>query len=289
MAEAIALPTRTTLEDVTALVKYLATKPMGATASEAKSIIDTGVLDGRKLSAYKFWGLVEDAGSRLKLKERGRLAAKDKGAHLPEAMLEIIHSVPAYAAVVERAIHKKEHVVTAIEVATHWHEHFGDVASSNETILNHQAFCYFQIVAGAGLGNIIVGRKGAPTRLEFSEEGLAKFENGATFILPDTKDEEDEADDIGSSKTDALAPAALVTAAVTNNKVFITHGQNKKVLDQIKDILVVEDGLTLPSNLQGLYECRYTGDELSSAATMGQGESTAPTLPGEVCAAARPR
>jgi len=33
-------------------------------------------------------------------------------------------------------------------------------------------------------------------------------------------------------------------------------------------ILVVEEGLTLPSNLQGLYECRYTGDELSSAATM---------------------
>ena len=33
-------------------------------------------------------------------------------------------------------------------------------------------------------------------------------------------------------------------------------------------ILVVEDGLDRPSNLQGLYECRYTGDELSSSATM---------------------
>jgi predicted nucleotide-binding protein len=129
-----------------------------------------------------------------------------------------------------------------------------------------------------------------------------------------------------------------------NNKVFITHGQNKKVLEQIKEIvaygryepviavereslakpvpdkvmddmrqcaaavihvssegvykdakgvehprindnvlieigaamalygrnfiLVVEDGLHLPSNLQGLYECRYTGDELNTAATM---------------------
>lgn len=129
-----------------------------------------------------------------------------------------------------------------------------------------------------------------------------------------------------------------------NNKVFITHGHNKKVLEQIKEIvaygnyqpivaqeressakpvpekvmddmrecaaavihvsaegtykddkdnehpkindnvlieigaamalyrrnfiLVVEDGLQLPSNLQGLYECRYTGDELNTAATM---------------------
>ncbi|MBR0695600.1 hypothetical protein JQ553_20485 [Bradyrhizobium lablabi] len=35
-------------------------------------------------------------------------------------------------------------------------------------------------------------------------------------------------------------------------------------------ILVVEDGvgLELPSNLQGLYQCRYSGDELGMEATM---------------------
>ena len=33
-------------------------------------------------------------------------------------------------------------------------------------------------------------------------------------------------------------------------------------------ILLVEDGVRLPSNLQGLYECRYTGNELSGEATM---------------------
>ncbi len=33
-------------------------------------------------------------------------------------------------------------------------------------------------------------------------------------------------------------------------------------------ILLVEEGLKLPSNLQGLYECRYTGDELNMDATM---------------------
>ena len=131
---------------------------------------------------------------------------------------------------------------------------------------------------------------------------------------------------------------------VANNKVFITHGKNTKVLEQIKEIvaygnyepivaqeresaakpvpdkvmddmrlcaaavihvssegtyndsngnehpkindnvlieigaamalyrknfiLVVEEGLTLPSNLQGLYECRYKGDELNTTATI---------------------
>ena len=33
-------------------------------------------------------------------------------------------------------------------------------------------------------------------------------------------------------------------------------------------ILLVEEGVKLPSNLQGLYECRYEGDELNMPATM---------------------
>lgn len=35
-----------------------------------------------------------------------------------------------------------------------------------------------------------------------------------------------------------------------------------------KFILLVEEGVMLPSNLQGLYECRYDGDELNMPATM---------------------
>jgi len=35
-----------------------------------------------------------------------------------------------------------------------------------------------------------------------------------------------------------------------------------------KFLLLVEKGTTLPSNLQGLYEVRYQGDELDYPATM---------------------
>jgi hypothetical protein len=37
-------------------------------------------LDGRKVSALKFWGLVEDAAGKLTLSPRGRLVAADNGA-----------------------------------------------------------------------------------------------------------------------------------------------------------------------------------------------------------------
>jgi len=343
MAEPNVLPTRTTMQDVIAVTSYLSTKPMGATPADAKAVLEEGVVDGRKVSAYKFWGLLEEVEGRLKLRALGRIAGKSKGANIAEAMLEVVRNIPAYAAIVERAIHREESTFTAVEVATHWHEHFRHVASANETILTHQAVCFFQVAQGAGLGTLTVGRKGAPTRFEFSREGLNKFggmapsafSSEAAEAPPDEEDEEEV----------AFTPSAATSATATfNNKVFITHGKNKTVLEQIKKIvsfgpyqpviaqereslakpvpekvmddmracsaavihvssegtykdangkerskindnvlieigaamalykrnfiLVVEDGLELPSNLQGLYQCRYTRNELGMEATM---------------------
>jgi predicted nucleotide-binding protein len=351
MAEPSALPIRTTVEDVISLTSYLATKPMGAYPSDAKAVLEEGVLDGRKVSAYKFWGLIEEAEGRFKLLDRGRTAGKNKGANIARAMLEVVKNTPAYAAIVERAIHRDEMSFTAVEVATHWHEHFRNVASSSERLLNDQAVCFFQVAQGAGLGTLILGRKGAPTRFEFSDEGKNKFADIAPMTsgslvgtdAVDEEDDEEEAND-GAVFTPPDATAAATAAGAFNNKVFITHGKNIKVLNQIKEIvsygnyqpiiaqehetiakpvpdkvmddmracsaavihvsseatyknasgkerakindnvlieigaamalykrnfiLVVEDGLELPSNLHGLYQCRYSGDELGMEATM---------------------
>ena len=56
----MALPIRTTLNDVQAVCAYLTTKPTGATLREARTVLDSKVLDGRKLSALRIWGLVEE-------------------------------------------------------------------------------------------------------------------------------------------------------------------------------------------------------------------------------------
>jgi predicted nucleotide-binding protein len=75
--------------------------------------------------------------------------------------------------------------------------------------------------------------------------------------------------------------AAVIHVGV-EQKVIDAHGNevdlvNQNVLIEIgaamalygqKFILLVEDGVLLPSNLQGLYECRYSGSELSMTATM---------------------
>ena len=343
------LPIRTTVDDIITLCVYLAAKPIGATASEAKAVIDPGVLDGRKTNAMKFWGLIEDVEGRLKLTELGRALAKQKGARKAEVLRKVITAVAPYRAIVERAFYRGEPVITASETAAHWHDNFKSQVSESEKILNDQAVCFFQVAQGADFGQLTIGRHSQPTRFEFHRDNLAGFVEGAPPSDDVSKEEEEpakaDASNGDSDKIVEFRPATAAVAPITSNtRVFITHGKNRKILEQMKEIvsyggydpivsveressakpvpekvmadmrtcgaavihvaidtilfdkegneipqingnvlieigaamalygnkfvLLVEDGLQLPSNLQGLYECRYKGDELSGGATM---------------------
>ncbi len=346
----MSLPIRTTLEDIDAVCGYLATKPTGATTAEAKAVVDKKRLDARKLNALKFWGLIEDNGTRMKLTERGRRAVKDAGAYRSGVLRDVIRDVPPYAAVVERAAHRSETTTTATEVAAHWHEHFRGEVSDSERILNDQAVCFFQAAEGADLGKVTIGRKGQRTRFDFDGDATRAFVGGSVTVpvwhAPAAEgtpggSEPEYAGDASLEETD-MRPAEGATRE--GDRVFITHGKNRKILDQVKEIvaygkfepvvaqenetaakpvpkkvmddmrtccaavihvgsegvlfdgegsevpqingnvlieigaamalygekfvLLVEDGVNLPSNLQGLYECRYEGDELDMPATM---------------------
>ena len=67
----MALPVFTTIEDVRAIIAYLKNKPTGATIAEAKAAVKKQLLDGRKVSAYKFWDITAKDNDRLKLSKRG--------------------------------------------------------------------------------------------------------------------------------------------------------------------------------------------------------------------------
>ena len=348
----MALPIRTTLSDIDALCGYLITKPTGATVSEAKAVLDSKVLDARKLSALKLWGLIDDSSGKMRVTEPGRMVAKDGGARRAEALQGVVRSIPAYNSIVERAVHRGEMTLSAVEVAAHWHEHFKGDASENDKILNDQAVCFFQVAEGADLGKLVIGRKGQPTRFEFDRENAARLSSGEA--VERGKDLEPQREDDAAATP--LPPSASAASgdpeltqkpnpgSIQGNRVFITHGKDKKILDQVKElvafgkfepivaqeretaakpvpdkvmdemrgcqaavihvavdgkllnqegqevpqingnvlieigaamalygrnfILLVEEGVQLPSNLQGLYECRYSGDGLDMQATM---------------------
>jgi hypothetical protein len=238
----MSLPIRTIVEDVQAVCSYLATKPTGSTVKDAKAVLDPKHLDGRKLSALKFWGLIEHDEDRLKITEAGRNLLRQSGANRTQVLRGVIAGIPPYRAIIERAAHRNEDSLSATEVGAHWHDHFPTEASGNDKILNDQAVCFFHLAAAADLGSIVVGRKGAPTRFAFDANAVSQFVQSAAGLpapssgepsthIEDAKHEEPAAPLIPTTLPDTPPTRAL------GQGIFVAHGKNKKPLEQLKQIL----------------------------------------------------
>jgi hypothetical protein len=327
------LPIQADLADIEAICGYLLTKPAGVGLAE---VINEKAFDRRKLSALRFWGLIEDIGTKIRLSERGLLVARDNGANRVAALRQVVAATTPYASVIARAVHNKETIVLSAEVAAHWHRHFR--AYTQFGTLNYQIVCFFRVAEGADLGRLVVGRKGQQTRFELAEDAARSFVDSlatslwAQGVVDGSGAEETPARDLG-----ALKPPSRCS------RVFITRRMNKKIVEQVKEllafgkfdpvvahdrdtanpfphdlmdemrrcdtavihvgsgallfdgsdneepricgdalieivaamalygrnfILLVEQGVTLPANLQGLCECRYSGEQLDMSATM---------------------
>lgn len=344
----MSLPIRTTVDDIDAVCGYLATKPTGATLAEAKAVVDKKRLDSRKLTALKFWELIDDAGGKLKITERGRRCVKESGALRSMALREVVRDVQPYLAIVERLVHRRENTITTTEVASHWHEHFTNYVSDSDKILNDQAVCFFQIAQGADLGALTIGRRGSSTRFDLEMDAARTALEGLSGNISEKDIVEKHSENGDESEADIQEVDdehyQEGNRESIGNRVFITHGKNRKILNQVKElvvygkfepvvsmenetaakpvpkkvmddmrtcnaavihvsaegikhddkgneipqinenvlieigaamalygdkfVLLVEEGLRLPSNLQGLYECRYQGDELNMSAIM---------------------
>jgi hypothetical protein len=238
----------TTSDDVKGIAGYLRNKPTGATLA-AKAALGAPALDGRKLSAYQAWQIVQKDGERLKLTAQGwELARKSK----PEQIIfrEVIDSVPAYRSALEWAFHQRMDSVTNVDVAAHWHEHHGDaVGTDNENTIKDQAVCFFRLCEGAQLGEMVVGRRGQPTRFTFSREELSKYiEAGPSeppwveppvvsieAALAETPAEPNAVIEVSPAKrTDAERPS-------DDLRVFISHGKNVELVEQVETMLGLAD------------------------------------------------
>jgi Predicted nucleotide-binding protein containing TIR-like domain len=319
------LPVRTTLADIEVICRYLLARPEGATLATLAAALGD-IFDLRKLFALKFWGLIADDGSTIRLTARGRRAVDAAGLDRESALREVLAVTPPYAAVIARTVAQGEPVVLASDVADYWQQRFKSDCQFG--ILNHQIVCFFRIAEGAGLGRLLVGRKGQQTRFELVEAEVRAFveATGASLRLPR------EAANGGSAPGEA-------TVVKRERRAFITRRNSAKIIEQVKElvafgkfepvvakerdaaarpflhdlmdemrgcdtavihvgmegassglswiggdalieigaamalygrnfILLVEEGIELPSNLHGLAECRYSGDGLDMAATM---------------------
>lgn len=232
------LPIRTLPEDIDAVCSYLGRRPTGASVGEARRVLDSKVLDGRKLNAFKLWGLVDDSGGRMRLTAEGRTYANGDAGKRKAVLVGVVRRIEPYFAVVERAANNHEESVSATDVAVHWHEHFAPDVGGTDKILNDQAVCFFQIAAAAGLGEVVIGRRGMPTRLQLDLKAVAALADAAFLGAPTQS--EPEVDD-AAVKSDSYAAAVPekepASPKVLGQGIFVAHGKNKRPLEQLKRIL----------------------------------------------------
>lgn len=246
------------------IVRYLKTKPTGATVTEAKAAVEKKLLDGRKLAAYRTWGIIARGDDRLKLTDRGWLMARDPSKE-EQVFREVIDSATPYRSVLEWANHQQLEVLTAIDVAVHWHEHHKQaVGDANDNTLRENAVCFFNVMQAAGFGKMTIGRGGSPTRLNVSLDALQQHIEAGPASPPWKRDaelegeqegEQDSADDGDETPAGGAAtpPPAVQTSEQASPaspqppivseplRVFIAHGQNLDIVEQIDTMLGLAD------------------------------------------------
>lgn len=155
----------------------------------------------------------------------------------------------------EWAYHQKLDSITNVDVAAHWHEHHSDVlGTDNDDTIKNNAVCFFHLCEAAGLGKLVVGRKGQATRLSLDRTQLAQYVEAGPSTPPwvsGSSEPEDEVK-INSANEDKPSPAQPApvtptpTAPVTPTmqtavKVFISHGSNMDIVDQVQTMLGIAD------------------------------------------------
>ena len=249
------LPVMTKPDDAVTVATYLNTKVTGATLQDAKATLEGRVLDSRKISAYEAWGLVTREAEVLRLTTRGRQLARASADDQHRVFTEIILEIHAYRIAAEWMHHGTMDVVALTELATHWFEHIpDDLGTTTEKTIRNQAICFLELAEAAGLGTYLVGRRGQPTRLEVDRDALAQLIAGAELSAgaPKLDGSETNAEIEGegsASDTETLSEEQYPTKAEGHEdpntaspiRVFISHGPNVEIVDQIKTMLDLSD------------------------------------------------
>jgi hypothetical protein len=205
------------------------------------------VLDPRKVRAYEVWGVVSKDGERMKLNARGwDLARKpETESHVYGA---ILNSIVPYRSVLEWAHHQSFEALTTVDVGAHWHEyHPEQVGTTNETTIGYMAVCFFHVCEGAGLGKLVMGRRGQATRLQFDRVTLREFVENTIPPIVVREPEVEHTPPDGNGGGPSLGSGGIprhepVTHPKTGRlRVFISHGRNMEIVSQIGTMLDLAD------------------------------------------------
>lgn len=247
------LPVMTKPEDALTVATYLNTKVTGASLEDAKATLEARVLDSRKMAAYEAWGLLTREEDLIRLTKRGRQLARTSAGDQRSVFTQIVLGIRAYRIAAEWMHHGAMEVVSLTDLATHWFDHIpGDLGTTTEKTIRNQAACFLGLAEAAGLGNYFVGRRGQTTRLEVDRDVLAQLIAGAELSAgqpkPNWSETEEEVEEEGGTSEIESQPKDQHSIGAKPDeepgdaspkaiRVFISHGPNVEIVDQVKTML----------------------------------------------------
>lgn len=183
------LPSQTTQQDIDDICNHLMDKPAGATVSGAAAAFKNRDKRGQKRATCRQLGFVEkDTSGKIRITDRGRNVASGK-APRNQAFLDAISSLPAYRAVIEKAVCDGRFTISVPEVYSLWQKHFPTLFSKSEVLQTSQAICLFHVLEGASLGEVISDRPVKKTQFAMDEEKSRRFIRGSETGYAETQGE----------------------------------------------------------------------------------------------------
>ena len=235
------LPVMATAGDVRELVRLLKKRPNGVTLVAAMNSEQKRIFDPRKIAAYEFWGIASRDGERLRLTPLGMEVARQLE---PEARIyrRVLDHIVSYRAVLEWVARQGLDLVTHLDVAAYWQEHYPDsLDDHDEKTIEGSVVCFFHLCQAAELGTMTIGKRGQPARLHVERRELfdyLKAEDRPTHPVEGFEgDDKGGRDDSLTGRTGSTLFAgheAKQSSSPQALRLLISHAGQMKIVDQIR-------------------------------------------------------
>lgn len=169
-----ALPSAATANDLRELALLLRGRPSGVSVAEGSEGGKRRTLSRDKLAAYEDWGLVVIEGGRLKLSGLGLALARGIESEIEVFRLILARAGP-YRSALELIRRRRASVVTTNEVADGWRAALPPAGDGDA--LKGAALSFLHLCQAAGLGALMLGKRGHNTRLYVHQGELQIFLN----------------------------------------------------------------------------------------------------------------
>jgi len=240
------LPILTTAADIRELIQYLKRRPAGVIATEELDRPKKRLFDDRKLAAYEFLGITIREGKLLKLSTLGWNFAQRMEADT-EVFGHFLDRHPPYFTALTSIALQNLDMITSTELCDFWHGAHSDTrAFADQEAIRGAVISFFSVCQAAGLGTMVLGKRGHITRFFVDRDALTKFlDHGPTAPAGSESAAPDRLPFVGPV---AVKNSGARPAADARELTVLIQCKNPRILELIQRTLEVANLRGIPVN-----------------------------------------